>query len=74
MVSVTRSETPSWSWPLPLGRGRRAASRAAAVLREWRRRQRSRAALAGLDARMLRDIGISRGEALCEINKPFWRE
>jgi uncharacterized protein YjiS (DUF1127 family) len=44
-----------------------------AVLREWRRRSRERAELAQLDDRMLRDIGVSRGDVLAEINKPFWR-
>jgi uncharacterized protein YjiS (DUF1127 family) len=44
------------------------------VLREWRQRSRDRAQLALLDERMLRDIGVSRGTVLTEINKPFWRE
>jgi uncharacterized protein YjiS (DUF1127 family) len=38
------------------------------------RRHRTRAALAGLDAYMLRDIGVSPAEAEHEANKPFWRE
>jgi uncharacterized protein YjiS (DUF1127 family) len=42
-------------------------------LRQWRRRSRDRAQLAMLDDRMLRDIGLSRGDVLAEINKPFWR-
>jgi uncharacterized protein YjiS (DUF1127 family) len=44
-----------------------------AVLRIWRRRARSRAELAGMDERMLRDIGLSHGEAAFEVSKPFWR-
>jgi len=44
-----------------------------AVLREWCRRSRERTQLASLDDRMLRDIGVTRGEVLSEINKPFWR-
>jgi uncharacterized protein YjiS (DUF1127 family) len=47
---------------------------AVAVLREWRRRSRDRAALASFDDRMLRDIGVTRVDALFEINKPFWRK
>lgn len=39
----------------------------------WRERARSRRMLAGLDDRMLRDIGISSGTALEEADKPFWR-
>ena len=47
--------------------------RAVAVLREWRQRSLERAQLALLDERMLRDIGVSRGDVLREVNKPFWR-
>ncbi|MBV8614620.1 MAG: DUF1127 domain-containing protein [Acetobacteraceae bacterium] len=38
----------------------------------WRR-HRSRQALAQLDARLLRDIGVTFAEAENEVNKPFWR-
>jgi uncharacterized protein YjiS (DUF1127 family) len=44
------------------------------VLRTWRERRRSRAALGRFDDRMLRDIGITWTEAYHEINKPFWRQ
>ena len=44
-----------------------------AILREWRRRVRDRAELAGLDNRMLKDIGLTRGDAEFLSNKPFWR-
>jgi uncharacterized protein YjiS (DUF1127 family) len=44
-----------------------------ATLREWRRRSRDRAELARFDERMLRDIGVTPGDVLQEINKPFWR-
>ncbi|WP_298283491.1 DUF1127 domain-containing protein [Acidocella sp.] len=33
---------------------------------------RGRQALAGMDARMLSDIGLSRAEALEEARRPFW--
>ena len=42
------------------------------MLREWRRRRRSRATLALLDARMLKDIGVTYFDAQREANKPFW--
>ena len=42
------------------------------MLQQWRRRRRERAELARLDDRMLRDIGITRGDVWQEINKPFW--
>ena len=39
----------------------------------WLERTRQRDALAGLDDRALRDIGITRTEAARECEKPFWR-
>lgn len=42
-------------------------------LGQWAQRQRERAALAALDERMLKDIGVSRADVWQEINKPFWR-
>jgi uncharacterized protein YjiS (DUF1127 family) len=42
------------------------------VQKAWRR-YRSRQALAQLDARLLRDIGVTPMEASNEMNKPFWR-
>jgi uncharacterized protein YjiS (DUF1127 family) len=52
---------------------RQALSRIFLTLQQWRRRSRERAELAKLDDRMLRDIGITRGDVWDEINKPFWR-
>ena len=43
------------------------------TLKQWQQRRRERAELARLDDRMLRDIGITRGDVWQEINKPFWR-
>jgi len=51
-----------------------AASGVVATLREWRRRSRERAELGALDDRMLRDIGLSRGDREFLANKPFWKE
>ncbi len=53
---------------------REAPTQIVALLREWRERRRSRAELASLDERMLRDIGVSRADVWHEINKPFWRK
>ena len=44
------------------------------ILRTWRQRARDRKALAQLDHRTLRDLGLSEGSARFEANKPFWRE
>jgi len=38
----------------------------------WQERARQRHDLAALDARALRDIGISRETAMAEARKPFW--
>lgn len=45
----------------------------AAWLREVVRRRRSRRAIAALDPRMLKDIGVSYAEAEFEANKAFWQ-
>ncbi|HJS86451.1 MAG TPA: DUF1127 domain-containing protein [Acetobacteraceae bacterium] len=42
-------------------------------IQEAWRRHRSRQSLAQLDARLLRDIGVTFAEAEEEMNKPFWR-
>lgn len=39
----------------------------------WRARHRSRAELIGMPDGMLKDIGLSRGDAELEYEKPFWR-
>ena len=41
--------------------------------RVWSARSRKRWELAKLEDLMLRDIGVSRDEALREEAKPFWR-
>jgi uncharacterized protein YjiS (DUF1127 family) len=43
------------------------------LLARWIERTRQRQALATLDDRILRDIGITRAEAMGECEKPFWR-
>jgi len=44
------------------------------VLFLWSERARQRRLLAGLDERMLKDIGLSRTDVSHETGKPFWRE
>ena len=46
---------------------------AARLIAQWIERSRQRQALAGLEERMLRDIGITRVDAARECEKPFWR-
>ncbi len=39
----------------------------------WRGRASQRRALASLSEYQLHDIGLSRSQVSCEIEKPFWR-
>ena len=43
-----------------------------ALLAAWRRQQ-SRARITGIDAHLLKDMGVTFAEAEHEANKPFWR-
>lgn len=51
----------------------RVAMEVAQLVARWSHRASSRKALASLDAYMLKDIGLTREEALQEAEKPFWR-
>ena len=55
-------------------RATRTASAAAMarVVQRWNQRSRQRTVLHDLDAVQLRDVGISRADALREAAKPFW--
>jgi len=48
--------------------------RALAQLDIWRQRLRDRRALTLMDDRSLRDLGLTRYDALYEAHKPFWRK
>jgi len=52
---------------------RAAASRTFGTLLLWQRRANERHALAHLDDRILRDLGLNRAEVAWEARKPFWR-
>ncbi|MFZ5784395.1 MAG: DUF1127 domain-containing protein [Pseudomonadota bacterium] len=47
--------------------------RLGAMIRLWRERTAARRHLAVIDARSLRDAGISQAAASYESGKPFWR-
>ncbi|NIR29969.1 MAG: DUF1127 domain-containing protein [Gammaproteobacteria bacterium] len=46
--------------------------KAVRLLELWATRARTRRELSELDARMLRDIGVTRAQARREAEKPFW--
>ncbi len=48
-------------------------SRVARQFKQWLHNWHSRRQLAQLDTGMLKDIGLSRADALAEADKPFWR-
>ncbi len=48
-------------------------AQAVGLLLTWSERVRERRHLLQFDDHLLRDIGISRAEALAEAEKPFWR-
>ena len=59
---------------LGLGSGIFAAlGRLVEVVLTWQDRAAQRTALARMDERMLKDIGITRSEALEEARRPFWQ-
>ncbi len=43
------------------------------LLIRWQRRWQQRQQLAGLDAHLLRDIGVTNREVYREASKPFWQ-
>jgi uncharacterized protein YjiS (DUF1127 family) len=47
--------------------------RAVDAMATWHDRRRQRFALARLDDRMLRDIGLTMADVEAEVSKPFWR-
>jgi uncharacterized protein YjiS (DUF1127 family) len=52
---------------------RRALSSALDKIYLWQERASQRAHLAALDDHLLKDLGISRAQAVQEAAKPFWR-
>ncbi|WP_426178657.1 DUF1127 domain-containing protein [Pseudomonas sp. TWRC1-2] len=48
--------------------------RSASALARWAKQAHERQQLAQLDARELSDAGISQGDRIAELSKPFWRD
>jgi len=51
----------------------RLALKVAGLLIVWQQRLQDRETLRLMNEARLRDIGLTRGEALREVEKPFWR-
>ena len=66
MMAIDMDLTPGGDRPRPLARVRGALS-------AWLRRARDRRALAALDERTLKDIGLSRYDVSAEMaRRPWW--
>jgi uncharacterized protein YjiS (DUF1127 family) len=68
-----RRAVESFAWRWSKGRLRSLPGKLWATIRTWIARRRQRSALAELDDHLLKDIGVSREDALREVDKPFWR-
>jgi len=55
------------------GNDRASARGVLATVAKWQERRRTRRELARFTERQLKDIGLSRGQAMAEVDKPFWR-
>lgn len=66
IVSI-QSSVRATNWGLSVGKA------VLGTLELWMNRIRQRQALARLDDRLLRDVGLSREIVDAEANKPFWR-
>lgn len=66
---------PSWRRWAAIGLSKAAydLGRCVRILEVWAERASERRRLLGLDARILKDIGVSGADAWREANKPFWR-
>ncbi len=78
-ISILRSLTKPVRVLLSLtvvfgGRPGEAAASALDRLLTWQERVSQRHALAALDDRMLKDVGLTRADVEWETGKPFWRE
>ena len=69
MATLTLARFAGVALPPPYG----AFVRAVHALLAWQERARSRRQLAGLDDRLLRDIGLDRATASRELDKGFWQ-
>lgn len=76
--TIPESVTMSPTWRGWVEDGKRLISAeilcAAALVKTWGQRSRSRRHLGTLDARLLQDVGLSAQVAQREAQKPFWKD
>ena len=73
-VTFKDAEIHHATWPTDAVRGAAVwLRRLWASLSSWQARATQRRALAALDHRLLRDVGLTRDQAAAESKKPFWR-
>lgn len=77
IIGHRRSSSPlsriSGGWALFAGAPRDVGRNLLDLLLTWQERAAQRHALAAMDTHLLKDLGITRAEALFEARKPFWR-
>ena len=71
-ITIDQNYTTSFSNPGIENNGIFAATRQ--TIKLWKQRAQGRRALRHLSLHHLQDIGIVHDEAVCEADKPFWRE
>lgn len=77
MQRIARGERPSGRRSAPPRRASALELLADSLIRHiltWRERVRQRRALAAVDDWVLKDMGVSRADAMSECDKAFWRE
>ena len=73
MHAISATGTPTGFAHAATGSWREIARASLRTVSCWQDRARQRRALATLSDELLRDIGVTRFDAECEANKPFWR-
>ncbi|MGB8400462.1 DUF1127 domain-containing protein [Bradyrhizobium sp.] len=72
-MSQTHPMREPWRAGFRAAAGRNLLSACDHIIAIWLDRRQGRQELVSLDDRQLKDVGISREEALREAGKPFWR-
>jgi uncharacterized protein YjiS (DUF1127 family) len=74
MIRTQTRHAPALPFATAFGTPLGALSNLASLGAVWRRRIRTRRALARMDRHLLSDIGLTEEDVRAEAGKPFWRE